>query len=92
MSTSRNRIQELITQIQEHQFLYYVLDKPDISDAQFDNLLRELIELEKANPELIQADSPTQKVGGGFATVFEQKDHMDKMMSLDNVFNIEELN
>jgi DNA ligase (NAD+) len=82
---------ELINEIRDHQFKYYVLDEPTISDAQFDDLLKELQQLEDKNPELREADSPTQHVGGGFSTQFEQRDHIEKMMSLDNVFDVNEL-
>jgi len=88
---ARHRITELINEIRDHQFKYYVLDQPTISDAEFDGLLRELQNLEDKNPELREADSPTQHVGGGFSTQFEQRDHIEKMMSLDNVFDSDEL-
>ena len=88
MSTNaKSRISELTTLIRDHQFLYYVLDKPTITDAQFDELLRELTDLEMKHPELRESDSPTQSIGGGFATTFEQHDHLEKMLSLDNVFD-----
>jgi len=88
---ARHRMTELINQISDHQFKYYVLDQPTVSDAQFDELLRELQSLEDENPELREPDSPTQHVGGGFSTQFEQRDHIEKMMSLDNVFDTQEL-
>jgi DNA ligase (NAD+) len=88
---ARHRMTELINEIRDHQFKYYVLDQPSVSDAQFDELLRELQSLEDKNPELREPDSPTQHVGGGFSTQFEQRDHIEKMMSLDNVFDAEEL-
>ena len=88
---ARHRMTELINEIRDHQFKYYVLDQPTITDAQFDALLRELQTLEDKNPELREADSPTQHVGGGFSTQFEQRDHIEKMMSLDNVFDTDEL-
>jgi DNA ligase (NAD+) len=88
---ARHRMTELINEIRDHQFKYYVLDQPSVSDAQFDELLRELQSLEDKNPELREPDSPTQHVGGGFSTQFEQRDHIEKMMSLDNVFDTEEL-
>jgi DNA ligase (NAD+) len=88
---ARHRMTELINEIRDHQFKYYVLDQPTVTDAQFDELLRELQSLEDKNPELREADSPTQHVGGGFSTQFEQRDHIEKMMSLDNVFDSEEL-
>jgi DNA ligase (NAD+) len=85
------RVVELRDEITDHQFRYYVLDNPIISDGEFDALLRELQELEDAHPELKSAESPTVSVGGGFATAFEQRDHIEKMMSLDNVFGPQEL-
>ena len=90
-SKARHRMTELINEIRDHQFKYYVLDQPTITDAQFDELLRELQILEDKNPELREPDSPTQHVGGGFSTQFEQRDHIEKMMSLDNVFDSDEL-
>ncbi len=89
---ARHRIAELSESIRDHQFRYYVLDKPVITDAEFDVLLQELTKLEAKYPELREADSPTQTVGGGFATHFEQFDHREKMTSLDNVFDLDELN
>ena len=88
---ARHRMTELINEIRDHQFKYYVLDQPTVTDAQFDDLLRELQALEDKNPELREADSPTQHIGGGFSTQFEQRDHIEKMMSLDNVFDTDEL-
>ena len=88
---ARHRIAELTQEIRDHQFKYYVLDAPTISDAQFDKLLKELGALEAKHPELLEPDSPSLGVGGGFATSFEQHDHIEKMMSLDNVFDSDEL-
>ena len=88
---ARHRMTELINEIRDHQFKYYVLDQPTVTDAEFDGLLRELQSLEDKNPELREPDSPTQHVGGGFSTQFEQRDHIEKMMSLDNVFDAQEL-
>jgi DNA ligase (NAD+) len=88
----RQRISQLTEEIRDHIFKYYVLDNPSITDAQFDALMKDLTELEKAHPELREADSPTLGIGGGFATTFEQVDHLEKMMSLDNVFDNDELN
>ena len=82
---------ELINEIRDHQFKYHVLDMPSISDADFDSLLRELKQLESQHPELQEADSPTLGIGGGFSTTFSQHDHIEKMMSLDNVFDLDEL-
>ena len=92
MSTeARHRISELTQEIRDHQFKYYVLDAPTISDAAFDKLLKELQAIEAKHPELLEPDSPSLGVGGGFATSFSQHDHIEKMMSLDNVFDTDEL-
>jgi len=88
---ARQRISELSNEIREHQFKYYVLDAPTLKDFEFDELLKELKALETKYPELREADSPTLGIGGGFATSFAQHDHIEKMMSLDNVFDLEEL-
>ena len=82
----------LSDEIRDHQFRYYVLDKPIISDGEFDLLLQELKRLESEHPEYKEDESPTELVGGGFATHFTQHDHIEKMMSLDNVFGVDELN
>ena len=87
----RREMAELAEQIREHQYRYYVLDKPTLSDAEFDQLWKKLENLESKNPELRDPHSPTVEVGGGFATHFEQYDHLEKMMSLDNVFGDDEL-
>jgi DNA ligase (NAD+) len=91
-SQIRHKIQELSEAIKDHQFKYYVLDAPAITDAEFDKLWKELIALEAKHPQYKLPDSPTADVGGGFATHFDQHDHIEKMMSLDNVFDAEELN
>ena len=88
----RRRWQELADEVRDHQFRYYVRDSPIVSDAEFDKLLRELQALEDDNPELRTPDSPTQLVGGaGFATDFTSADHLERMLSLDNVFTPDEL-
>jgi len=92
MSTqARHRITELTQEIRDHQFKYYVLDAPTITDTEFDLLIKELAALEAKHPELLEPDSPTLGVGGGFSTTFDQSDHIEKMMSLDNVFDNAEL-
>jgi DNA ligase (NAD+) len=88
---ARHRITELTQEIRDHQFKYYVLDTPSITDAAFDKLLKELEALEAKHPQLLEPDSPSLGVGGGFATTFDQHDHIEKMMSLDNVFDNDEL-
>ncbi|ADG98039.1 DNA ligase, NAD-dependent [Segniliparus rotundus DSM 44985] len=86
------RWRALADEIREHQFRYYVLDSPTVTDAQFDVLLRELQELEEEHPELASADSPTKLVGGaGFTTDFAEVGHIEPMLSLDNVFDEEGL-
>ncbi len=87
----RAEIASLMEQIRDHQFRYYVLDKPIIADGEFDALLTRLKEIEIAHPELKADDSPSGLVGGGFSAHFTQADHIEKMMSLDNVFGSEEL-
>ncbi|MDL9944093.1 NAD-dependent DNA ligase LigA [Gordonia sp. ABSL11-1] len=81
----------LADEIRDHQFRYYVKDAPIITDGEFDRLLRALQELEDAHPELAAPDSPTKLVGGGFSTAFTPVDHLERMMSLDNVFDAEEM-
>ncbi|MCH9734727.1 MAG: NAD-dependent DNA ligase LigA, partial [Actinomycetia bacterium] len=88
----RRRWQEVADEVRGHQFRYYIRDAPVISDAEFDTLLGELQALEDEHPELRTPDSPTQLVGGaGFATEFTSADHLERMLSLDNVFTGEEL-
>ena len=90
-NAARHRIAELTQEIRDHQFKYYVLDSPSISDAEFDALLKELQQLEAKHPELLEPDSPSLGIGGGFSTSFASHDHIEKMMSLDNVFDLQEL-
>ena len=87
----RQEMAQLAEEIRDHQFKYYVLDKPSITDAEFDALWKKLLSLEKKHPELKDPHSPTVEVGGGFSTHFQQRDHIEKMMSLDNVFDDDEL-
>lgn len=82
---------ELSDEVRGHQYRYYVLDSPTISDAEFDKLLRELEALEEQYPALRTPDSPTQNVGGTFSTLFTPVEHAERMMSLDNVFDEAEL-
>ena len=88
---ARQRIEELRRQIHYHNYRYYVLDSPVISDAEYDRLMRELIELEQRYPEFITPDSPTQRVGGMPAEQFEKVPHPAPILSLSNAMNIEEL-
>jgi DNA ligase (NAD+) len=81
---------ELADEIRGHQFAYYVRDAPVISDAEFDQLLRRLEQMEEEYPALRTPDSPTQQVGGTFSTEFTPVNHLERMMSLDNCFSKEE--
>ena len=80
-------ITALKTQLEEHNYQYYVLDNPTIPDAEYDRLMRELMALETAHPELLTADSPSQKVGGEALSHFSQVEHLVPMLSLDNAFD-----
>ena len=82
---------ELADEVRGHQYRYYVLDSPTVSDAEFDRLLRELEALEAEFPALRTPDSPTQNVGGTFSTQFTPVEHAERMLSLDNVFDDAEL-
>jgi DNA ligase (NAD+) len=88
---ARKRAQELHEQLHEHNYRYYVLDAPTISDAQYDALLRELQDLEGRYPELLTPDSPTQRVGAPPLKAFGEVRHEQRMLSLDNAFSDEEL-
>ena len=85
------RIEKLREEIRHHEYCYYVLDTPEISDAEYDLLMRELEELEKEYPELLTVDSPTQRVGGEPLEGFEKIEHSTPMLSLSNSFNAGEL-
>jgi DNA ligase (NAD+) len=85
------RIHELRRLIRRHEELYYVHDAPEIADAEFDALMRELSDLETAHPALVTPDSPTQRVGGRVAFGFDSVTHAEPMLSLDNAFSEEEL-
>jgi DNA ligase (NAD+) len=87
----RHRWTTLADEIRAHRFAYYVRDAPTISDGAFDALLRELEALEAEHPGLRTPDSPTQEVGGTFSTQFTAVDHLERMLSLDNVFSTDEL-
>nr|WP_236751019.1 NAD-dependent DNA ligase LigA [Actinoalloteichus hymeniacidonis] len=90
-AAERERHAALAEEITGHQFRYYVRDAPTISDGEFDRLLGELAELERRHPGLATPDSPTQRVGGTFSTEFTTVDHLERMLSLDNAFDDEEL-
>lgn len=84
-------ILELRSLIARYDYEYYVLDAPSISDSEYDGLYRQLVELEKQFPELITADSPTQRVGGSVVGAFESVTHRQAMLSLNNAFGDDEL-
>ena len=88
---AKARIDALRREIEHHTYLYYAKDAPEISDAAFDSLMRELRELEAEHPELIDASSPTQRVGGYVGEQFAPVVHERRMYSLDNAMDIEEL-
>lgn len=85
------QMRQLIQLIAKHNHAYYVMDQPTISDSEYDHLFHQLKALEEQNPELIQADSPTTKVGGQALSKFESVTHVVPMLSLGNVFNQEDL-
>jgi DNA ligase (NAD+) len=84
-------IEKLRNDIRYHEYRYYVLDNPEISDFEFDKLMRRLQELEARNPELVTPDSPTQRVGGQPAEEFPKVQHSVPMLSLDNTYSVDEL-
>jgi len=89
--SAAQKIEKLRNEIRRHEHLYYVLDAPEISDAEYDALMNELKRLEAAHPELVTADSPTQRVGGKPAEGFRKVRHSRPMLSLDNAYSQEEL-
>ncbi len=91
MSDRKKRVEQLREQIRFHNHRYYVLDDPEIPDAEYDRLLRELESLEQQHPELISSDSPTQRVGAEPLKAFGQVEHRVPMLSLGNCFSEEEL-
>jgi DNA ligase (NAD+) len=88
---SNKKIEALREKIRRHEYLYYVLDAPELSDAEFDVLMNELKRIEAAHPELITPDSPTQRVGGKAREGFVKAKHSSPMLSLDNAYSEEEL-
>jgi DNA ligase (NAD+) len=83
-AAARNRVDELRKQIARHDHLYYVLDRPEATDAEYDALVRELRELESRHPELVTPDSPTQRVAGQVSDAFATVEHLAPMLSLEN--------
>lgn len=91
MNNAKAQILALREQLERYNEQYYIADAPTVPDAEYDRLMRELIALEQANPELLEASSPSQKVGGAPVSAFPEVRHALPMLSLDNVFSEEEL-
>ncbi|AHJ77174.1 NAD-dependent DNA ligase LigA [Kosakonia sacchari] len=89
MDSIEQQLTELRTSLRHHEYLYHVMDAPEIPDAEYDRLMRELRELEAQRPDLVTPDSPTQRVGAAPLTAFSQIRHEVPMLSLDNVFDEE---
>ena len=87
MKSVQDHITELRTTLRHHEYLYHVMDAPEVPDAEYDRLMRELRQMEEEHPDLITPDSPTQRVGAAPLTVFEQVRHEVPMLSLDNAFD-----
>lgn len=83
----RKRLATLRAELNQHNFRYYVLDRPSVSDAEYDALMRELEAIEEKHPEWISPDSPTQTVGAPPSHAFETVEHRVPMLSLDNAFD-----
>ena len=90
-AAARKQAAELVAEIARHDYQYYVLDAPSISDSEYDGLYRQLVDLEEKFPELITTDSPTQRVGGSALSAFESVKHRQAMLSLNNAFADDEL-
>ena len=90
-TSTAKQIEKLREDIRRHEYLYYVLDEPEISDVKFDRMMEELQRLESAHPEIVTPDSPTQRVGGAPRKGVETRRHSPAMMSLDNTYSMEDL-
>ena len=90
-SEDKLRAKELRLLIKKHSYKYHVLDDPDIKDSDYDLLFQELISLESTFPVLISKTSPTQRVGSKLAKGFEKVTHKSQMLSLDNAFNVTDM-
>ncbi|MFQ6005157.1 MAG: NAD-dependent DNA ligase LigA, partial [Woeseia sp.] len=90
-AATRKKVESLRSQIRRHNYLYHVMDDPEIPDAEYDRLVRELTALEEAYPVLVTPDSPTQRVGAEPITAFGTIQHKVPMLSLDNAFSEDEL-
>src|SRR5262249_25877038 len=88
---ARKRIEALADEIRAHNRRYYVLDKPSVSDAQYDRLMRELQALEEAHPDLRSPDSPTLRVSGPMRAAFKKVPHASAMLSLESLMRADEV-
>src|SRR5436190_1945038 len=91
MTEIQSELERLREQIRYHDERYYILSAPEISDYEYDQLMSRLLEIEKAHPELLTPDSPSQRVGGRPVTGFEPYRHKRRMLSIDNTYSEEEL-
>ena len=91
LEAARKQVATLVAEIAQHDYLYYALDAPTISDSEYDGFYRQLVDLETQFPNLITADSPTQRVGGSVVGAFESVKHRQAMLSLNNAFGDDEL-
>ena len=91
MTPQQQRILDLRDRLNRHNHSYYVLNAPEISDREFDELMKELEALEAANPEMADPYSPTRRVGSDLSGSFEQASHIHPMLSLSNTYSIEEV-
>src|SRR6188472_409639 len=91
MTSIAQKIEALREKLRHHEHLYHVLDAPEITDAEYDAMMRELKALEQAHPELVTPDSPTQRVGGKPREGFVKVPHSSPMLGLDNALNEDEL-
>jgi len=90
-ATTAKQIEKLREEIRRHEYLYYVLDEPEISDIKFDQMMKQLQQLESAHPEFVTPDSPSRRVGGAPRKGVETRQHSPAMMSLDNTYSTEDL-
>src|SRR3989339_670070 len=90
-SEASKKIQKLRKDLERHNYLYYIEAKPEISDRDYDHLMRELLDLEQAFPDLVTPDSPSRRVGGAPLEKFRTVEHQVPMLSLDNTYSREEL-
>lgn len=91
MKELSDHLEELKEKIRENDYLYYVLDEPQISDYEYDQMMQELMEIEKKHPELLTADSPSQRVGGEALSAFQSYTHRNPLLSLSNSYNEDDL-